>query len=145
MSNDRLSHGDPVQDMGLSVSDLCDNHERVQKPVAAPESFKGTPEEGRTMTTRQWKWMQGRRERGLCEQCGEYSGEMRLCPDCYEHSIKLQRKRRHNKPWEPGHRGRPPKIACDVRKHLREHLRETAQAIVLAVLMYAGIVLAHCM
>jgi len=84
----------------------------------------GQDSEENRMTTRQWNWMKHRRELGLCESCGDPSGDMRLCPTCYQQQIAYQRKRRHNKPWEPGQPGRPPERACYVTKHLRELLKQ---------------------
>lgn len=76
------------------------------------------------MTTRQWNWMKHRRELGLCESCGDPSGDMRLCPTCYQQELAYQRKRRHSKPWQPGDPGRPPIVgSCDVTKHLRELMK----------------------
>jgi hypothetical protein len=81
------------------------------------------------MSTRQWEWMRHRRELGLCQDCGAFTGDMRLCPTCASTQLDRQRKRRHSRAWEPGRPGRPPSVsACDVTKHLRQLLKNREEA-----------------
>lgn len=67
-------------------------------------------------SSRRVRYMKKKLAAGLCRSCGQLR-DPNSAVYCTEHHVRERerlRRRAGYKPWRPGHRGRPPKVAPNV-------------------------------